>query len=112
MTEPNTTRVRADFNGLFDELCLSHKDTCEDADVHPATLEAGLVLTVFAEDVDEHGNRDSLIASGTVERSPWQLRCNGSRWALPEAALGFAVCCTGHVLCAKGAQGPDFVEIL
>ncbi len=33
MAESKTMRVRADFNGLFGELlCLSHKDTCEDAD--------------------------------------------------------------------------------
>ena len=76
-------RVRADFNGLFGELlCLSHKDTCEDADRNLVTMQAGMVLTAFDEDADENGNRDDLIASGTVERSPWRLQCNGSRWAL------------------------------
>lgn len=83
MTEPNTMRVRADFNGLFgDMLCLSHKDTCEDADGNLVVLQVGMVLTAFDEDADEHGNRDDLIASGTVERSPRWLRCNGSRWVL------------------------------
>lgn len=76
-------RVRADFNGLFGELlCLSHKDTCEDENGNFVTLKAGMVLTAFDEDVDEHGSRDDLIASGVVERSPWRLRCNGSRWVL------------------------------
>src|SRR5260370_9403957 len=76
-------RVRADFNGLFGELlCLSHKHTCEDADGNFVTLEAGMVLTAFDEDADEHGGRDDLIASGTVEPSPRSLRCLGSRWIL------------------------------
>jgi hypothetical protein len=83
MTESKTMRVRADFNGLFgDLLCLSHKDTSEDADGNLVTLQAGMVLTAFDEDADEHGNRDDLIACGTVERSPWRLRCAGSRWVL------------------------------
>lgn len=83
MTDSTTPRVRADFNGLFGELlCLSHKDTSEDSDGNPVTLQAGMILTAFDEDVDEHGNRDDLIASGTVERSPKWLQCNGSRWAL------------------------------
>jgi hypothetical protein len=63
MSESKVLHVRADFNGLFgDILCLSHKGTCEDA--------------------DERGNRDDLLASGTVERSPEPLRCRGSRWIL------------------------------
>jgi hypothetical protein len=83
MGESKAMRVRADFNGLFGELlCLSFKDTCEDANGNLVTLQAGMVLTAFDEDADEHGNRDDLIATGTVEHSPWRLRCNGSRWAL------------------------------
>jgi hypothetical protein len=39
-------------------------------------------VTAFDQDVDEQGNRDDLIASGTVEPSPNWLRCNGSRWVL------------------------------
>ena len=83
MTNSNTLRVRADFNGLFGELlCLSHKDTCEDAAVNPVTLCSGMTLTAFDEDADENGIRDDLIATGTVQPSPEWLRCNGSRWAL------------------------------
>jgi hypothetical protein len=83
MTESQTMRVRADFNGLFGELlCLSHKDTCKDVDGNLVSLQAGMVLTAFDEDLDEHGNRDDLIASGTVEPSPKSLRCLGSRWVL------------------------------
>jgi len=83
MTESKTLRVRADFNGLFGELlCLSHSDSCKGADGNLVTLRAGMVLTAFDEDADEHGNRDDLVASGIVEPSPAWLRCNGSRWAL------------------------------
>jgi hypothetical protein len=76
-------RVRADFNGLFGELlCLSHKDSCVDVDGNVVTLQAGMILTAFDEDGDENGNRDDIIASGTVEPSPESLRCFGSRWVL------------------------------
>ena len=83
MTESKPIRVRADFNGLFGELlCLSHKDTSEDADGNLVPLRAGMALIAFDEDADEHGNRDDLLASGTVEPSPEWLTCNGSRWVL------------------------------
>ena len=76
-------RVQADFNGLFgDLLCLSHKDTCLDADGNTVTLQNGMTLTAFDEDSDEKGNPDDLVASGTVEPSPESLRCLGSRWVL------------------------------
>ena len=76
-------RVRADFNGLFgDILCLSHHDTCKDAEGNLVTLKAGMIVTAFDEDADEHGNRDDLIASGVVEPSPEWLVCRGSRWIL------------------------------
>ena len=42
----------------------------------------GLCLTAFDEDADEHGNRDDLVASGTVEPPPAWLHCRGSRWVL------------------------------
>jgi hypothetical protein len=83
VTESTRKRVRADFNGVFGELlCLSHKDTCVDATGNLVTLCAGMTLTAFDHDEDENGNRDDLIASGTVEPSPEWLQCNGSRWAL------------------------------
>jgi hypothetical protein len=83
MIEARVPRVRADFNGLFGEiLCISHEDTCEDSAGNSVTLRAGMLLTVFDEDVDENGNRDDLIATGTVEPSPHWLQCKGSRWAL------------------------------
>ncbi|HEX4076633.1 MAG TPA: hypothetical protein VHX49_14630 [Candidatus Acidoferrales bacterium] len=76
-------RVRADFNGLFGSLlCLSHNNTCTDANGNVVTLQVGMILTAFDEDTDEHGNRDDLIASGTVEPSPESLRCRGSVWVL------------------------------
>jgi hypothetical protein len=77
------TLVRADFNGLFgDLLCISHSDTCRAEDGTELHLTAGMQLTAFDEDVDEAGQRDSLLASGTVEPSPAWLACNGSRWVL------------------------------
>ena len=78
-----STRVRADFNGLFGNiLCLSHEATCPDDAGAAVLLREGLTLTAFDQDADENGNRNDLIASGVVEPSPSGLRCNGSRWVL------------------------------
>jgi hypothetical protein len=76
-------RLQADFNGLFgDVLCLSHNDTSIDERGAVVELRAGMVVTAFDEDLDDNGERDDLVASGTVERSPWSLRCRGSKWVL------------------------------
>ena len=77
------TKLYADFNGLFgDLLCLSHSDTCPDADGNQVALGAGMVVTAYDEDLDDQGKRDDLIATGRVEPSPPWLACNGSRWVL------------------------------
>lgn len=79
----STTRVRADFNGLFSKvLCLSHSDSCMDEEENLVILREGMTVTAFDEDVDENGKRDDLLASGTVEKSPEWLRCRGSKWVL------------------------------
>ncbi len=41
-----------------------------------------MTVTAFDEDTDDAGQRDDLLASGVVERSPDWLACNGSRWVL------------------------------
>jgi hypothetical protein len=76
-------KLRADFNGLFgDILCLSHGDTCVDANGATVQLTAGMKAIAFDEDVDETGKRDDLIASGVVEQSSDWLSCTGSKWVL------------------------------
>jgi len=76
-------KLWADFNGVFGQLlCLSHRDTAPDENGNAVPLRAGMSVTAFTEDEGESGNRDDLIASGTVEPSPKWLRCNGSRWVL------------------------------
>lgn len=84
MSEETTTiRVRADFNGLFGELlCLSHEETCRDEGGHPVIVFEGMIVTAFDEDLNDDDKPDNLIASGTVERPPSWLVCNGSRWVL------------------------------
>lgn len=78
-----TPRLQADFNGLFgDLLCLSHHDTCQDEFGNTVPLRAGMVVTAYDEDTNDAGERDDLLASGTVQQSPDWLQCNGSRWAL------------------------------
>ncbi len=82
-TSMTTQRLRADFNGLFGELlCLSHSDSCADESGTEVRLEAGMIVTAFDEDSDDRGQRDDLMASGIVERSPDWLACKGSRWVL------------------------------
>ena len=56
-------------------LCLSHGPTCTEHSGAEVMLFAGQVLTAFDEDADEHGYRDDLVATGTVERSPAWLQC-------------------------------------
>ena len=76
-------RLYADFNGLFgDILCLSHSDTCKDELGQTVALQRGMIVTAFDEDSNDHGERDDLVASGTVEPSPDWLQCKGSRWVL------------------------------
>ena len=75
-------KLRADFNGLFGQvLCLSHEDTAVDEHGNAVTLAEGMHVTAFDEDMED-GQRDDLIASGRVERSPEWLSCRGSRWIL------------------------------
>lgn len=76
-------KVRGDFNGIFgDLLCLSHEDTCKDEFGNLVVLEAGMNLTAFDEDADENGNRDDLVAHGTVENATDWLKKHGSKWVL------------------------------
>jgi hypothetical protein len=68
---------------LFGQLlCLSHGTTCIEQSGTENTLRNDLILTPFDEDADENGNRDDLVATGTVEPSPEWLQCRGSRWVL------------------------------
>lgn len=84
-----TTRVRADFNGLFgDVLCLSHEDTCAGETGELIRLREGMSVTAFDEDLDESGTRDDLVARGRVEPAPSWLQGNGSKWVLRIDANG------------------------
>ena len=76
-------RLRGDFNGLFgDVLCLSHEDHCLDEEGQPVSLQAGMAVTVFDDDLGDDGEKDDILASGVVEPSPDWLQCKGSRWVL------------------------------
>jgi hypothetical protein len=75
-------RLRADFNGLFGELlCLSHGDTALDEDGVVVVLKEGMRVTAYDLN-EEDGQRNDLVASGVVEKSPDWLQCAGSRWVL------------------------------
>ncbi|MGA9544916.1 MAG: hypothetical protein WBQ85_15170 [Candidatus Sulfotelmatobacter sp.] len=82
MMKVSLLKLQADFNGLFSELlCLSHTDTAVDEHGNIVTLAEGMQVTAFEENYED-GQRDDLIASGTVERAPEWLQCRGSRWVL------------------------------
>lgn len=83
--------VFGDFNGMLDRdlLCLSHEGTVKRQDGGVTTLAAGMELTVFDEDLDDEGRRDDLFVSGTVEISPADAQCRGSKWSLRIDGNGF-----------------------
>jgi hypothetical protein len=85
----NISLVRADFNGLFEDLlCLSHSESTQNESGAEVLLQAGLLVTAYDEDPDEHGRMGYLLATGIVEPSPPELRCMGSRWVLRIDANG------------------------
>jgi len=88
---PSDEWIRTDFNGILEQdmLCLAHKDVVTDQAGRPIALRAGLSVTAFDDDEDEHGRPDPLIASGIVEPSPAWAACRGSRWVLRVDAAGF-----------------------
>ena len=76
------TIVRADFNGLFGNLlCLSHGEPCEDPEGLPVEVAEGQLVIAFEDDSSET-KHEYLVASGSVERAPEELGCQGSRWVL------------------------------
>jgi len=78
-----SSRLRADFNGLFGGLlCLSHGDTALDETGALVELRQGMLVTAYDEDIGDDGARDDVLATGVVERSPAWLKCLGSKWVL------------------------------
>lgn len=77
-----------DFNGLWTAedggtlLCLSHKETLMKFDGEEIDAEEGTVAVAREQDADENGQRDDLLAQGTILRSPDWLQCRGSKWCL------------------------------
>ena len=62
--------------------------TSQDEFGNTVQLREGMIVAAYDEDVDEGGQRDDLLASGVVERSPKWLQCRGSRWCLRIDAKG------------------------
>jgi hypothetical protein len=60
-----------DFNEMVesDLVLLSQADTKLDVNGKEVALREGLLVDVYTDDVDEHGNPDNLVASGVVERN-------------------------------------------
>ncbi|WP_026685656.1 hypothetical protein [Azovibrio restrictus] len=66
MTKP---MLYVDFNEMLepDLVLLSTSDTKTASNGALVTLEAGQEVTVYMDDIDEHGNSDNLVATGIVE---------------------------------------------
>lgn len=71
--EPATSRpvFCVDFNEMVDAntVLLSANDTKPDASGVIVHLQEGMSVTVYMDDLDEHGSIDNLVANGIVVRN-------------------------------------------
>ncbi|WP_212005044.1 hypothetical protein [Chitinophaga sp. HK235] len=60
-----------DFNEMLEEnlVLLSQTDIKLDSHGNEVLIFEGKPVTVYMDDINEHGDRDNLIASGVVERN-------------------------------------------
>lgn len=64
----NKPRVWVDFNEMVsdDDVLLSKTDTKADSDGNIVTFTEGCSVSVYDEDLDEHGQPDNIIADGVA----------------------------------------------
>lgn len=62
-------RIYVDFNEMIAEdlVLLSQEDTKQDSDGNIVLLYEGKTIDIFMDDINDLGEKDNLIASGTVE---------------------------------------------
>jgi hypothetical protein len=88
--------VLADVNGLLEDdlLCLSHCDTVTDRVGRTVVLQAGLTLTAFDYDANEHGRPDDIspLASSSRRLTSRDAPARGGRSG--STPLGSATCRT------------------
>ncbi|MGY3791261.1 hypothetical protein [Aquimarina sp. 433] len=67
----NQPKLPIDFNEMVtpDLILLSKTDKAIDTLGNTIQLKEGMKIMVYMEDEDEFGNRDDLVAKGTVERN-------------------------------------------
>ena len=60
-----------DFNEMLDArtVLLSARDTKVDASGVTVRLQEGMLVSLYMNDLDRHGNRDDLIARGVVVKN-------------------------------------------
>jgi hypothetical protein len=75
-------RFYVDFNEMVTDnvVLLSQTDTKRDASGAMIELREGLNVDVYSDDLDEHGNPDALIVSGTVERNDRADWLSRAKW--------------------------------
>jgi hypothetical protein len=64
-------RLSVDFNEMVapDLVLLSRHDAKPDANGEMIHLYEGLAISIFDDDLDDHGQPDNLVAVGVVERN-------------------------------------------
>jgi len=75
----NEPRIYVDFMKTDDQgrLLLTCIGTRRDLETQGIQLRDGLILHVYSDDLDEHGNRDDLVTDGIVRFDP-----DNRRWVL------------------------------
>lgn len=71
-----------DFNEMVDDdmVLLSADDTKVDESGAIVHLHVGMLVNIYMNDLDEHGNADDLVASGVVVRNTHDGWSSHVRW--------------------------------
>jgi len=81
---------RVDFNELVapDRVLLSKGDEREAQDGQIVAITEGMPVRIWDEDLDEHGNRDDLIADGVAVRNQAADWSQHVRWCCQIDSFG------------------------
>jgi hypothetical protein len=80
-----TPKIPTDFNGFIEEglLCLAHEETPLDHEGNPVRLSEGAYVIAYTDDnVDDEGQVEYIVVSGSAERSPRDITHRGSVWCV------------------------------
>ena len=78
-------KIPTDFNGFLerDLLCLAHEDKPVDHEGNRVELSVGAYVIAYTDDnLDDDGQVEFIVVSGSVERSPASAGHQGSIWCV------------------------------